>query len=139
VTEGRPLLVVDAANVVGGIPDGWWRRRAEATELLRDALEPVAEAGLAGPGVPAWLSEVPLEVVLVVEGAASRVPGGEAVRVVPAHGSGDDAIVRVVAGAAGRRVAVATRDRGLRERVSALGAVPVAPGVLPRRARLVAR
>src|SRR5207237_5286316 len=31
----RPLLVVDAANVVGMVPDGWWRRRAEATELLR--------------------------------------------------------------------------------------------------------
>ena len=44
----RPLLVVDAANVVGMVPDGWWRRRAEATELLRDALEPLADTGMAG-------------------------------------------------------------------------------------------
>src|ERR1041385_1749095 len=66
----RPLLVVDAANAIGVIPDGWWRRRAEAVALLRDALEPVAEAGLAG-----WHAG-PLEVVLIVEGAASRVAPG---------------------------------------------------------------
>ncbi|MDP9246561.1 MAG: NTP pyrophosphohydrolase, partial [Candidatus Dormibacteraeota bacterium] len=32
------LIVVDAANVVGSVPDGWWRDRAAATERLRDAL-----------------------------------------------------------------------------------------------------
>ncbi|MEV1288966.1 hypothetical protein [Micromonospora sp. NPDC049679] len=45
-----PLLVVDAANVVGSRPDGWWRDRAGATVRLRDALRPVARAGL--PGLP---------------------------------------------------------------------------------------
>jgi hypothetical protein len=125
-----PLLIVDAANVVGMVPDGWWRRRAEAAALLRDALEPVAERGL--PGWPG-----PLEVVLVVEGAASRIRDGEAVRVVAAPGSGDDEIVELVrrAGDARRRL-VATADRGLRSRVLALGGEVVPPSALPRRPSL---
>lgn len=139
-TKGPPLVVVDAANVVGAVPDGWWRRRAEATELLRDALEPLAESGLPAGSLPAaltWLTRPPLEVVLVVEGAATRVAGTRAVRVVPAQGSGDDAIVRVVASeGAGRRSAVVTGDRALRSRVIDLGAVVVGPGALPRRSRL---
>jgi len=133
-------VVVDAANVVGAVPDGWWRRRAEATRLLRDALEPVAEAGLAASALPAgleWLTRPPLEVVLVVEGAAARVAGTAAVRVIAARGSGDDAIVNAVAAeGGGRRSVVVTSDRGLRSRVAALGAVVLGPGVLPRRSRL---
>ena len=136
-----PLLVVDAANVVGVVPDGWWRRRREATELLRAALEPVAAAGLAPDRVPAgldWLA-APLEVVLVVEGAAARVAGTENVRVLAAPASGDDAIVQLVATeGAGRPTAVATADRALRARVRALGAAVVPPTMLPRRARLAA-
>ena len=107
----RPLLVVDAANVVGMVPDGWWRRRAEATELLRDAFEPLADTGLAGRDLPAelaWLASPALEVVLVVEGAAAGIGGSPSVRVVPARGSGDDAIVNLVAEeGGGRRTAVA--------------------------------
>jgi hypothetical protein len=130
VTGAIPLLIVDAANVVGSVPDGWWRRRAEAAGLLRDALAPVAEGGL--PGLPG-----PLEVVLVVEGAAARVAGSPTVRVVAARGSGDDAIVSLVAGeGAGRRCVVATADRGLRARVAGLGAEVVSPSALPRRASL---
>jgi hypothetical protein len=126
------LLVVDAANLVGMVPDGWWRRRPEATELLRDALEPLAERGLPGAGLAP-----PLEVALVVEGAAARVAGTPSVRVVASGGSGDDAIVRLVAGEAPhRRVAVATADRGLISRVTRLGAAVVPPSALPPRARL---
>lgn len=135
-----PLVVVDAANVVGVVPDGWWRRRAEAAELLRDALEAVAEAGLPGHSLPAeldWLTRPPLEVVLVVEGAAARITGNATVRVVPAGGSGDDAIVKLVASeGGGRRVAVVTADRGLRSRVIELGAAVLGPGALPPRSRL---
>jgi len=127
---------VDAANVVGATPDGWWRRRAEATELLRDALEPVAEHGLAAAGVP-WLARPPLEVVLVVEGAAARVAASRTVRVLAARGSGDDAIVRLVAaGGATRPTAVVTADRALRARVARLGAAVVSPAALPPRGRL---
>jgi hypothetical protein len=132
--------VVDAANVVGMVPDGWWRRRAAATELLRDALEPVTAGGLPADTVPpdlAWLTRPPLEVVLVVEGRAGRVASTDAVRVLRARGSGDDAIVRLVAAeGAGRPTAVVTADRALRSRVVELGAAVVWPGALPRRARL---
>ena len=66
-----PLLVVDAANVVGSVPDGWWRDRAGATRRLRDALAPLASGGLPpAPDVPEWLRRPPFELVLVVEGAA---------------------------------------------------------------------
>jgi hypothetical protein len=138
--EPRPLLVVDAANVVGAVPDGWWRRRAQANQLLRDALAPLASSGLAAAGLPgslAWLSRPPIEVVLVVEGAAAGVASTDAVRVVAAEGSGDDAIVALVAReASGRPCAVVTRDRQLRSRVASLGAAVLGPDALPPRRRL---
>jgi hypothetical protein len=122
----EPLLVVDGANVVGSVPDGWWRDRAGAAVRLRDRLVPITSAGLADlPG--------PVEVVLVVEGEARDIPEIEEVRVERAAGSGDDAIVDVVASAPqGRRVVVVTADRGLRDRVTALGAEVRGPGSLPR-------
>ena len=136
----RPLLVVDAANVVGMVPDGWWRRRAEATELLRDALEPLAETGVDDRDLPAelaWLSRPALEVVLVVEGAAAGISGSPSVRVVRARESGDDAIVNLVAEeGGGRRTAVATGDRALQSRVARLGASVLPPTALPLRAQL---
>jgi len=120
------LLVVDAANVVGAKPDGWWRDRAGATARLRDGLTGINAAGL--PDLPG-----PVEVVLVVEGRARDVPGIEGVRVQSAPGSGDDAIVALVAAESpGRRVVVVTADRGLRERVRALGAEVRGPSAVPR-------
>ncbi|MEE6259889.1 PIN domain-containing protein [Plantactinospora sonchi] len=119
------LLVVDAANVVGSTPDGWWRDRAAATAGLRDRLAPVRRKGL--PGLAA-----PVEVVLVVEGVARRVPASDDVRVVAADGSGDDAIVTLVgAEAGGRRCVVVTADRELRSRVTALGVDVRGPRWLP--------
>jgi hypothetical protein len=118
---GRPLLVVDAANVVGSVPDGWWRDRAGATERLRDGLVRIAENG-----VPGWTAEPPLDVVLVVEGAARGVRGVAGVEVVAAAGVGDDAVVELVR-AAGRPCAVITADRELRARVTELGAEVLGP------------
>jgi len=121
-----PLLVVDGANVVGSVPDGWWRDRAGAAIRLRDRLIPLTSAGL--PDLPG-----PLEVVLVVEGKAKDIPPTAGVRVERAPGSGDDAIVAVVAAeGAGRRTVVVTADRGLRERVTELGAEVRGPSSLPR-------
>lgn len=128
-----PLLIVDAANVVGSVPDGWWRDRRGAAERLRAALEDVA-SGRARRRLPPPLEGGPLDVVLVVEGAARGVPGGGGVEVVDAPGSGDDAIVGLVRERGGDRlVVVATADRELIGRVRALGASVIGPrSVHPR-------
>jgi hypothetical protein len=89
------VLVVDAANVVGSRPDGWWRDRAGAAARLRDGLVDVAGSGVVGEDGPPLLP--PVEVVLVVEGRARGVEPVPGVRVVAARGSGDDAIVDLVA------------------------------------------
>ncbi|MEV2251861.1 NTP pyrophosphohydrolase [Streptomyces sp. NPDC050147] len=116
----RTLLVVDGANVVGSVPDGWWRDRRGAAERLRDRLVAYADEGVAGhPG--------PLDVVLVVEGAARGVESIEGVRVVSAPGSGDDTIVELAADAADRPCVVVTADRELRRRVGEWGARSVGP------------
>ncbi|WP_412543530.1 hypothetical protein R8Z50_13915 [Longispora sp. K20-0274] len=113
----EPLIVVDAANVVGSRPDGWWRDRAGATRRLLAELD-----GYRGDGA----------LVLVTEGRA-RVdgPSGGRVAVVHAARSGDDRIVELVAealaAAPGRAVTVVTADRGLRDRVTALGATTAGP------------
>jgi hypothetical protein len=122
-----PLVIVDGANVVGSVPDGWWRDRAGAAVRLRDSLAGVPASGL--PTVPG-----PVEVVLVVEGRARDVAqDGTGVRVERAPGSGDDTIVDLVrAEGAGRRTVVVTADRGLRERVTALGAEVTGPTAVPR-------
>ncbi|KJK39535.1 NTP pyrophosphohydrolase [Streptomyces variegatus] len=111
------LVVVDAANVVGSVPDGWWRDRRGAAERLRDRL--------ASEGVPAVSG--PVEIVLVVEGAARGVESVPGVRVSSAPGSGDDHIVEVVASAGDRAVLVITADRELRRRVGELGAEVAGP------------
>jgi 8-oxo-dGTP diphosphatase len=118
----RPVIVVDAANVVGSVPDGWWRDRAGAAARLHTSLEglavPAADLGLPGD---VWFPDV----TLVVEGEAKAFdPSSESIRVVRAPGEGDDAIVAEAAQniASGRAVTVVTSDRGLRARVAAVGA-----------------
>ncbi len=118
-----PLVVVDAANVVGSVPDGWWRDRHGATERLRDRLSGLAASGLGEiPG--------PVQVVMVVEGQARGVVSSPTVTTVSAPGSGDDRIVEVVAEHEGRRRVVVTADRELRRRVAALGADVLGPSAL---------
>jgi hypothetical protein len=115
-----PLLVVDAANVVGSVPDGWWKDRRGAAERLRDRLPVYADEGIDGlPG--------PVDLVLVVEGAARGVESVPGVRVVSAPGSGDDRIVEVVAERASEECVVVTADRELRRRVEEHGARCVGP------------
>lgn len=117
MSDERPVLVVDAANVVGSRPDGWWRDRHGATLRLRDALAPLTAA---------------YRIILVVEGQARRVPASADVEVVAAPGAGDEEIVRVTRdrAATGRRVIVVTADRALRQRVAAVGAEVAGPSTL---------
>ncbi|MER5795361.1 NTP pyrophosphohydrolase [Streptomyces sp. NPDC001980] len=118
--EAPLLVIVDGANVVGSRPDGWWRDRKGAAERLRDRL---AEQGL--PGRP-----TPVELVLVVEGAARGVTSVPGVRVESAPGSGDDRIVELAAEDPGRPRLVVTADRELRSRVTELGAEVIGPSAL---------
>lgn len=123
-----PLVIVDGANVVGSVPDGWWRDRAAAAVRLRDRLAAVTSSGL--PDIPG-----PVEVTLVVEGKARDIPQADnGVRIERAPGSGDDKIADLVRDeAAARRTVVVTADRGLRDRVLALGGEIRGPSSVPRR------
>ncbi len=104
--------MIDAANVMGSRPDGWWRDRAAAVRRLLTA---IVEAG-----------PHPEDITVVVEGAArSGADEGvrDGIRIVHAMGSGDDAMVDIVGvEAPDRPVTVVTADRELRARVTALGA-----------------
>ncbi|MFG2606195.1 NTP pyrophosphohydrolase [Streptomyces sp. NPDC048514] len=115
--DDPPLVIVDGANVVGSRPDGWWRDRKGAARRLRDRL--------AGTGLPGRAG--PVEIVLVVEGAARGVASVPGVRVESAPGSGDDRIVELAAEHAGRNRLVVTADRELRRRVTELGAEVAGP------------
>ena len=122
------IVLVDAANVVGARPDGWWRDRAGATSRLLDRLAVLPGRSLPGTdGAPVVCTAA----VAVVEGQARDVPEPDGVRLVRAPGSGDDAVVeeafRLVA--TGEDVLAVTADRGLRARLPAAVAV-TGPGTL---------
>ncbi|MEU7027812.1 NTP pyrophosphohydrolase [Streptomyces sp. NPDC046275] len=119
-----PLLIVDGANVVGSVPDGWWKDRRGAAERLRDRL---AERG--GPAEGPYPG--PYEIVLVLEGRARGVAPVPGVRIEEAPGSGDDLIAELARNAGGRPCLVVTADRELRRRVAEAGAECVGPRALP--------
>jgi hypothetical protein len=115
------MLVVDAANVVGSRPNGWWRDRGKAAEDLHRGLAGAVEAG-----------RLERPVVMVLEGAARRGVGeGErdGLRVVHAPRSGDDTIAALVeqATADGQTVTVVTADSELRDRARQVGCDVVGP------------
>ena len=87
--EARTVLLVDAANVVGSRPTGWWRDRpGAARDLVTRVRRAVVEGSLSRP------------VVLVLEGQARKgVDEGTAdgVEVVHAQGQGDDTLVALAA------------------------------------------
>jgi hypothetical protein len=127
--DQRLALIVDAANVVGSRPDGWWHDRAGAAERLRDQLEPLAAAGMANVWSPAPNGWFP-EVTLVVEGQARGIGQGQGVRVVAAPGIGDDTIADLAARAVTAKrgpVKVVTADRDLIARSRRAGAGVLAP------------
>ena len=85
------MLLVDAANVIGSRPTGWWRDRPGAAASLR---RPGPRGGRGRVGSPD-------PVVVVLEGAArggveAGTGDGVTVRSMP-PGSGDDTLVEVAA------------------------------------------
>jgi len=131
-------VVVDAANVVGSRPDGWWKDRRGAAERLLATL-----AELARTGVPAEQLDLPHHAwwpryTVVLEGQArgAALPEGvpDAIRVVEAPGEGDDTIVGEVGALRDADpeadVRVVTSDRELRARVEFLGARTHGPSFL---------
>lgn len=111
-------LVVDAANVVGARPDGWWKDRAGAAQRLHEQLL-VADVGFEF-------------VVLVLEGQAKggvRAGRDAHVRTVHAARDGDRTIVEEARRAVerGHRTVVVTADRALDARVHGVGATTLSP------------
>ena len=111
------VLLVDIANVMGSRPDGWWRDRAGAAVRLLTELAPVNGVEVALPdGLgPARIAEIRA----VVEGAARRIEGPEALTVLRAEHDGDSEIVAEAhrLTAAQKIPLVVTADRGLRLRL----------------------
>lgn len=119
-------LVVDAMNVVGSRPTGWWRDRDQAIRDLAARLHRYAE----GAGK---------DVILVVDGhPVDQLPESEdgRMQVRYAHSrspdAADDAIVSLLE-ASDETCVVVTADRDLRERAAGRGASVVGPRELLRR------
>ncbi len=130
----RPLtIVIDAANVVGSRPGGWWRDRLGAARRLREQLARVAREGIDARSLPDGVSGGELagmlpRVVLVVEGEAKPLADeaaqtrwwDAAISVHPAAADGDTAIVTQahLMQQADAQTLVITADRGLRQRLA---------------------
>lgn len=126
VMNVRPVVVVDVANVMGATPNGWWKDRAGAANRVLDSLAELARSGVAASALQVGGTRWFAPVIAVLEGEARAASDPAGITVARASGSGDDEIVAIVEAEAARPgaiVHVVTSDRGLRERVVALGAV----------------
>lgn len=112
------MLLIDAANVIGSRPTGWWRDRPGAARELTARVRQAASEG-----------KLPLPVVLVLEGQAKNgVEEGieDGVEVVHAPGLGDDTLAALAA-ERDQPVVFVTADRQLAERARRVGAEVVGP------------
>ena len=122
--QNGAVLLIDAANVVGSRPTGWWRDRPGAARTFVVQVRAAMGSGrLAG------------SVVVVLEGKArGGVEAGvlDGVKVLHAAGSGDDMLIEVISESS-EQVTLVTADRELRQRAEALGADVVGPAWLIQR------
>lgn len=116
--------LVDGMNVVGSIPDGWWRDRPAAMARLTRRLDELRSHS----GDP---------VAVVFDGRPFELDAGAVdVAFAPARGrdAADDEIVRRVAADAGARdLTVVTSDAALSDRVRRHGAEVMSAGAFLRR------
>jgi predicted RNA-binding protein with PIN domain len=113
-------VLVDALNVIGSRPTGWWRDRPGAIRSLVSRLRKYAERRHAAvtvviDGRP--LPDLPEGPYGPLEVSYARRPGRNAA---------DDRIVELLAERGGH-AAVTTADRNLRERVEAMGVRTIGP------------
>ena len=107
--------LVDASNVIGSVPDGWWRDRDGATRRLIEDLR-------------AFAHDTGDQVTVVLDAGPPELAGredGVAVVLAPRRGrdAADAEIVRLLeADDAPGEVTVVTSDAALADRVRALGA-----------------
>ena len=114
------MLVIDAANVIGSRPTGWWRDRPGAARRFTEQVRATVTAGALDP---------PVTLVLEGQSRAGADEGtADGVEVVHARGEGDDTIAAMAEQHAD--VTVVTADRGLAERVRAAGGEVVGPSWL---------
>jgi len=111
------VLVIDAANVIGSRPTGWWRDRPGAAGVFTQRVRAAVTAGHLDP---------PVSIVLEGRACAGADEADlDGVAVVHAPGGGDDTIAAVAA--ANRGAVVVTADRALAARVRAAGSEVVGP------------
>ncbi|HKZ14822.1 MAG TPA: NYN domain-containing protein [Solirubrobacterales bacterium] len=118
--------VVDAMNVIGSRPDGWWRDRAGAIERLVGRVDRWAEGGKE-------------RVTVMLECEPRRGLGAERVEIAWANAAGANAadreiLARLPGWLAEDEVVVVTSDRDLATKARAAGAAVVSSR--PFRAKL---
>lgn len=119
-------VVVDASNVVGATPDGWWRDRRGAVRRLVDRLR--CHARRTGTTV-----------VVVLDVPQPDLPEGDAGGVLVRHAdrrgrdAADDRILRLLDEEGWADVEVVTSDRGLADGARARGARVVGARAFLRR------
>lgn len=114
------VLVIDAANVIGSRPTGWWRDRPGAARGFTERVRATVTAGQLNPPV-----------TIVLEGrarAGAEEADADGVEVVHAPRDGDATIAAIAE--ANHDVVVVTADRALAERVRAANAEVVGPSWL---------
>jgi predicted RNA-binding protein with PIN domain len=106
--------IVDGMNVIGSRPDGWWKDRDGAMIALMESLD--RWASVQGEDVTVVFERPPATAIASSVIAVAHAPRAAA-------NSADDQIVRLVqADARPQEIRVVTSDKGLTERIAALGA-----------------
>src|SRR5688500_10615033 len=127
MTSPPTRIVIDAMNVIGTRPDGWWRDRDGAARALVERLRRFA--AVTGSDVTAVVDGHPLPDVPEGDRGGMRVLYGAP----SGRNAADDRIVALVAAEADpAAVVVVTADRDLIARVEACGARVRSPNTFRR-------